>query len=76
MSNLMKLRVDDVPPETSYRAWLDQLIALATQQDIEWIISLEPAAHRESFDKGLSPDEELAGLAAMAEWRGCGCGGG
>lgn len=59
-----------------YRAWMAELIRLSRQQDQEWLVSADSPYHRAAFDQGLSPYEELTALADMAEWRGCGCGGG
>jgi hypothetical protein len=60
----------------SYEQWLSRLLLLAKEQDLEWLVSGETAGHRDAFDRGLSPEEELSALKDMAQWRGCGCGGG
>jgi hypothetical protein len=60
----------------TFDAWLARLRDLAQADGVEWLIAREPDTHRESFAKGLTPDEELAALKDMSEWRGCGCGGG
>ncbi len=55
--------------------WLAQLRALADERELGWLIGREDATHRAAYDAGLSADEHLCGLADMAQWRGCGCGG-
>jgi len=60
----------------SYASWLAELARLAKERELEWLVSVGSDIHRAAFDKGLSPDEELAARADMSEWRGCGCGGG
>jgi len=62
--------------EVSYESWLNELLCAARERELEWLVSVDSGIHRAAFDKGLSPDEELAARADMAEWRGCGCGGG
>lgn len=59
-----------------YARWLAELERLAREQELGWLIGCGADAHRAAFEKGLSPAEELAQLKDMAEWRGCGCGGG
>ncbi|MEO8298692.1 MAG: hypothetical protein ABI574_12895 [Burkholderiales bacterium] len=61
---------------TDFETWYAQLRECAEERDLAWTVCSDPAAHRPGFDAGLSPDEELMALADMAEWRGCGCGGG
>ena len=56
--------------------WRQELLRLAKARDLEWIVGTTGDAHRAAYDKGLTADEELSALADMAEWRGCGCGGG
>ena len=63
-------------PPMSFEAWFEALQHLAREQDVEWLIAREDDTHRSSFERGLSPDEELTALKDMSEWRGCGCGGG
>lgn len=59
-----------------YETWLQRLRALAADEDKAWLVADQPGAHRGAYDQGLSPEEEFAVLADMAQWRGCGCGGG
>jgi hypothetical protein len=63
-------------PDSSYDEWLARLQRRAADRGLEWAIGADPAAHRVAYDNGLSPDDELSALAELAEWRGCGCGGG
>ena len=62
--------------DRDYDTWFAELRRLAEQRDIAWMIQTDAATHRDAFAKGLSPDEEMTALTDMAEWRGCGCGGG
>ena len=64
------------PARPSYASWLAELARLARDEELAWLVSSEPLAHRQAFDDGLSPYEELSALRDMSEWRGCGCGGG
>ena len=61
---------------TSYETWFAEFARIAQQRELAWLVSTEPDAHRTAFNEGLSPDDELAALERMSEWRGCGCGGG
>jgi hypothetical protein len=57
-------------------AWHKELQQLALNCGTAWLVSAEPEAHLAAYEKGLSPAEELAELDDLAQWRGCGCGGG
>jgi hypothetical protein len=59
----------------SYELWLAELVQVAKQQELQWLVSPGTATHRLAFDNGLTPHEELTALKDMSEWRGCGCGG-
>lgn len=60
----------------SYAQWYRALHDLAEQQELAFLISTREGAHGDAYRAGLSPEEELATLEDMAQWRGCGCGGG
>jgi len=59
-----------------FLAWHKELQQLALNRGSSWLVSTEPEAHFAAYQKGLSPKEELAELDELAQWRGCGCGGG
>jgi hypothetical protein len=59
----------------TFDSWMQTLRALAAERGLQWLMDDSGGTHRDGFDRGLSPDEELTALADMAEWRGCGCGG-
>lgn len=61
---------------TDFAGWKQQLRELAREQELEWAVGADVEAHRAAYEAGLSPAEELASLADMGQWRGCGCGGG
>jgi len=61
---------------SSYEAWLAEFRHLAEEDDLVWLVSSAKGAHLDAYRAGVSPAEELQVLADMAEWRGCGCGGG
>jgi hypothetical protein len=61
---------------SSYEAWLAEFRHLAEDDDLGWLVSSAKSAHLDAYRAGVSPTEELQVLADMAEWRGCGCGGG
>ena len=65
-----------MPKYESYEAWFEEFQALAEAEDLAWLVSTTGKGHRQAFEQGDSPTEELMSLADMAEWRGCGCGGG
>ncbi len=62
-------------PEPGFAAWLAALRRLAAEQDLAWLAASPGESHRTAFAAGVSPAEYLESYAAMAEWRGCGCGG-
>ena len=55
--------------------WYEELQKLAAKSDSHWLVSTNSKSHVESYQKDLSPEEELAELDELAQWRGCGCGG-
>ena len=61
-------------PELSYPEWFAELQKLALEQEIDWLVSENPQAHQDAFERGATPEEELASLRDFCEWRGCGCG--
>jgi len=61
---------------TGFLAWHEELLQLAKKSGSCWLVSAEVGAHLAAYQKGLSPEEELAELDELAQWRGCGCGGG
>lgn len=64
------------PGDPVFVAWLDELYRLATAEEIGWVVDRSGTAHREAFDAGHTPLQEMVGLRDMAQWRGCGCGAG
>ena len=62
--------------DAAYADWFRRFRALAIEADLAWVLAADLAAHAPAWRLGLSPDEELQALKDMAEWRGCGCGGG
>ena len=56
--------------------WHQELRQLAQTADSAWLVSSEAKSHCGAYQQGLSPEEELAELDELAQWRGCGCGGG
>lgn len=56
-------------------AWIAALRALAADRDLAWLAETPGASHHAAFTAGLSPAEYLDTYGAMAQWRGCGCGG-
>jgi hypothetical protein len=61
--------------DEEFKMWLAVLTALAADGCHGWAIDPTGASHRATFDAGGTPEEELLSIVAMAEWRGCGCGG-
>lgn len=59
-----------------FEDWMAELRRLADERGVSWLFSGDCAEQRASFEKGLSPEDELASFDVMCEWRGCGCGGG
>ena len=60
----------------SFEVWLARLRVLAAERELTWAVGGSGEVHRSAYEAGLSPEEELASLADLSEWRGCGCGGG
>lgn len=56
--------------------WYNCLKNIAQSNELQWLIAEDPTIYVSSFSQGLSPEDEFQSLADMAEWRGCGCGGG
>ena len=56
--------------------WYAKLQQLVMNSESQWLVSASPEKHLAGYRKGLSPEDELAELDEMAQWRGCGCGGG
>ena len=46
--------------------WFVELQRLAIERDLEYLLSPNPADHREGFDAGNSPDDELDELIYAA----------
>lgn len=63
-------------PDPRFETWLAALRSLAQERDLAWIAASVGETHREAFDAGTSPADYLDTYERMAEWRGCGCGGG
>ncbi|MEZ0123708.1 MAG: hypothetical protein AB9Q22_11945 [Candidatus Reddybacter sp.] len=59
----------------AFLRWHQALRQLAQVADSAWLVSTEAKSHFAAYQKGLSPEEELAELDELAQWRGCGCGG-
>lgn len=59
---------------SAFLIWYQELQELARRDELRSLIS-EPDGHLASYNKGLSPEEELAELEELAEWNGCACGG-
>ncbi len=62
-------------PEPAFNLWFAALGRLAAEQDLGWLAAAPGQSHHAAFAAGLTPAEYLESYAAMAEWRGCGCGG-
>jgi len=45
--------------------WYNDLLAMAIRHDMRWIIS-DKESHRNSFDEGLTPAEELTQLISYS----------
>lgn len=58
-----------------FLSWHAELRQVAKNSDASWLVSIDAAVHLAAYQKGLSPEEELAELDELAQWRGCGCGG-
>ena len=44
---------------TDFEKWYDELVNLAKGEKLLWIISNNPEDHREGYDMGYSPEDEL-----------------
>lgn len=60
----------------TFDQWVRDLRILAAGRECEWLATGIGASHREAWAAGISPADHLDALERMAEWRGCGCGGG
>ena len=56
--------------------WYEALRAEAQRRDASWLVGGERQSYRQAFEAGHSPAQEIEELLRIAEWRGCGCGGG
>ena len=63
------------PSEPAFNLWFTALRKLAAERELRWLAAAPGQSHLAAFAAGLSPAEYLESYAAMAEWRGCGCGG-
>jgi hypothetical protein len=43
----------------SFAVWYDKLVELAKAKRVLWLISDCPEDHRESYDDGMTPEDEL-----------------
>lgn len=43
----------------TFLKWYDELVELARAEDLLWIISNYSEDHRDGYEDGLTPDEEL-----------------
>ncbi|MES2481317.1 MAG: hypothetical protein V4609_04895 [Pseudomonadota bacterium] len=64
------------PSDPLFAAWLAELHRLAVAEEIGWVVDRSGATHREAYDTGATPLQEMVNLRDMAQWRGCGCGAG
>ena len=62
--------------DSGFDEWFARLRRLAAERDLVWLVSTQTELHREAYAQGRAPEDELNALADMAQWRGCGCGGG
>ncbi|MEJ7934930.1 hypothetical protein WG907_11735 [Sphingobium sp. AN558] len=63
-------------PAPALADWHAALRRLAKERGIGWAISSEEDDYRDAFSSGIAPDDYLAEIEPLTEWRGCGCGGG
>ncbi len=68
------MTVVEYPQE--FLAWYAELLQAAEKSGSAWLVSSKPEAHFSAYSQGQTPGEELAELDDLAQWRGCGCGGG
>jgi len=59
-----------------FAAWMAELHRLAAAEEIGWVVDRSGVSHREAYDAGSTPLQEMVGLRDLAQWRGCGCGAG
>lgn len=64
------------PAHLALTNWHAALRRQADERGIGWAISSAPDDYRDAFDGGVAPDDYLADIEPLTEWRGCGCGGG
>lgn len=76
MSAASCARLTPPPTDPEFAAWLGELHRQAVAEDIAWAVDRGGAIHREAFDAGHTPQQEMVALRDMAQWRGCGCGAG
>ena len=43
----------------TFQKWYDELVEVAKREKLLWLISNYPEDHREGYEDGLTPDEEL-----------------
>lgn len=43
----------------TFEEWYDELVELAEDEDLLWLISNYPEDHREGYEDGYTPEEEL-----------------
>ena len=65
-----------VPAPLALTDWHAALQRHADEQGIGWAIASVADEYREAFASGIAPDDYLADIQPLTEWRGCGCGGG
>ena len=61
---------------TTLEEWHGALRRHAEEGGIGWAISGAPDDYRDAFASGVAPDDYLAEIEPLTQWRGCGCGGG
>lgn len=63
-------------PASGLTVWHAALRRQAEERGIGWAISSDENEYRDAFASGVAPDDYLAEIEPLTEWRGCGCGGG
>lgn len=66
----------DILNSLEFVGWYKTLKATAEAHESLWLIATDPSIYLSIFLKGVSPEDEFQSLVDLAEWRGCGCGGG
>lgn len=61
---------------TAFIIWYELLVKIADEKELQWLVSSCPSEHLASYAKGISSEDEFAEIEELAQWRGCGCGGG